>query len=493
MDYWILFLTAFVVGTVALSKTKHERYLKIIFLLRTKRFINAIDYIAGLAPRFWLFLVDAALPIFFGGLGFSYLSKHRESHGNLNILFTLTGLLAVLFISPDLITLAVLLLLLILALYSLRNRNTVADFLTGTVFMTIILLKFVDLVMIFFLPGSSPTWFMYTLVLIEGAFGVVPLMFIAFIFQAYDIVFQGSQQPGVSPAVPDVKEGEVGLSFPGTNIFIPIVYALIAIITVLFSHEFAHGIISRVHELELKSTGLLTLGILPIGAFVEPDEEKLKKRPSLQKMQIFIAGSFANLLVSVIVGVILLLSYTNIIPLYSILPSEGMKVVDYRANSTVEGVIERGEILYEINHQSVRSVVLFKEAASQLKPGMNASIVTNRDTYNLRLGEDPENKSQGYIGVLVTQYNASVDFILLALFWVWFFNINICVVNLLPIVPFDGWRILEELVKTFNVEQRSAMNIVKGVVAFGLILLLLNALPLLSNAINLTIELLTSF
>ncbi len=492
MDYWIILMITFIAGTAALMQSRYERYLKIIFLIRTQHFINAIDYVSKIAPRLWLFLVDAALPIFFGGVGFAYLSKQESSHRNLNILFYFTGFIAVMLISQDIMMFLALSLLLIFGLQGMKKRNACADFIAGSVFVTIITIKILGGLSLLGLQINLPTEYIYILAIIEGMLGVVPLMFIAFIYQAYDIVFEGSQTPGVSPALPDVRDGEVGLSFPGTGIFIPVVYALIALITVLFPHEFAHGIIARVHKLKLKSTGLLTLGILPIGAFVEPDEEEIKKRPSLQKTQIFIAGSFANLMVSLLAVFLLVL----IPQIYLSMDSNGLEITGFDSNSTLVDDMGVGEILYKINNHSINSVKSFKEVASQLRPGDKAILATDKGSYEITLTEHPEDKSKGYMGLIVRPYNkiigyGIIDFITTALFWIWFFNFNICLVNLLPIVPFDGWRILEELTETFRVNQKEARKIVKAVVAFSLLLLLLNALPLFTHAIDTLIKLLS--
>ncbi len=488
MDYTLVFAIVFVSGTLLLSRSGYDRYLKIVFMIRTKHFIRVIDSISGISPRLWTLLTDISLTLFFGGVGFAYLSKNRISTNSLSQVFAVIGLIAILSISPNISSLLLLLASLALGVYSLRERSLIVEYLTGSVLVTAIALKTPTVVLgLFGFPVEVPWW----LALIEGFFGILPILLILFLAQAYDIVFQGSQQPGVAPAVPDVRGGELGLSFPGTTIFIPIVYALIAFITALVCHEFAHGIIARVYELELKSTGLLTLGIMPIGAFVEPDEKKLRKRPSIQKMRIFIAGSFANLVVSLIAGMLFLTVYSNPAFIYTLAPPEGMQVVDFGANSTVEDIIGAGEIIRSIDDKPVKNTNQFREVTSQLKPGVNATLVTDKGRYNIKLGENPENKSRAYIGIVVAPYNGVLDFITKALFWIWFINFNLSLVNLLPVVPFDGWRILEELAKTFQVNQKEAMNIVKGVVAFSMLLLLLNALPLLTQAIDLFMDLLS--
>jgi len=490
MDTLTVFLIIiFAIGTIALSQTKHERHLKIFFLIRTKYFISVIDFISKITPRFWTFLSDISLTLFFGGVGFAYLSKHRNN--NLNLIFAITGFIAIMSLSLSLgmVAFLIMLIFLIIALYSLRERNVIADFIIGSTFITIITLRIPEILSnLINFSVHLPVW----IGLVEGSVGVVPIMFLMFMNQAYDIIFHGSQQPGVSPAIPDVKNGKLVLSFPGTDISIPIIYALIAIITLLVSHEFAHGIIARVHGIELKSTGLLTVGILPIGAFVEPDEEKLKNRKSLEKMQIFVAGSFANLLVSILAGILFISLSANILPVSSIMNSEGMKIVGFAPNSTVKGIIKAGEIIYEINNHSVINTKLFRNVTSKLKPGENITIVTNKGSYNVKLSEFPENKSKGYMGIFVIQYNSIINFIINALFWIWFLNFNICFVNLLPIVPFDGWRILEEIINTFEVNQKDAIRILKIIVAFSLLLILLNILPLFNLIIKSIINLFNS-
>jgi len=492
MGYGLALAGVYVLGTLLLYLSKYKRYLKIIFLIRTKHFIKIIDAISRISPRLWTLLTDISLTLFFGGVGFAYLSKNN-SQNSLRRVFAVIGLLTALSFYYNMIMLLVVVAALAVGLPSLKKRNTLADYISGSILITALTINIPSALLgMLGLSLGVPAVYLLAIASIEGLFGVLPILFFLFIIQAYDIVFMGSQQPGVSPAVPDVREGELGLSFPGTTVFIPIAYALIAFITALVCHEFAHGIIARAHDLKLKSTGLLTLGALPIGAFVEPDEEELKKRPSLQKMQIYIAGSFSNLLVSLIAGMVFLSIYLNSPIVYSVLEPQGMQVVGYGVNSTIEGLIDKGEIIQSIGDMPVKYTSQFQEVFTLLEPGTNTTVITDKESYNVTLGANPENKSKAYMGVAVVQYNQILEFITQSLFWIWFINFNLCFVNLLPIVPFDGWRILQELAVSFRVKQQDAMNIVKGVVAFSLLLLLLNALPLFTKAIGFLMEILNS-
>ncbi|MBI5228942.1 hypothetical protein HY991_02440, partial [Candidatus Micrarchaeota archaeon] len=77
----------------------------------------------------------------------------------------------------------------------------------------------------------------------------------------------------VVPAGPAPAAGAMPV-IPG--ITIPFWEGIIAIIIVASVHELAHGVMCNIVKLRIKSSGALLFGFLPIGAFVEPDEEKFK-------------------------------------------------------------------------------------------------------------------------------------------------------------------------------------------------------------------------
>lgn len=90
------------------------------------------------------------------------------------------------------------------------------------------------------------------------------------------------------------------LVIPGINPFVPLWYGLIALIVTLVVHEGGHGILSLTNKMRVKSLGLL-LAVIPIGAFVEPDEEDLQKAPRRSRLRVYAAGPAVNFLVGFIV------------------------------------------------------------------------------------------------------------------------------------------------------------------------------------------------
>ncbi len=481
MDFWLIFALIFVIGTVILARTKVERHV-IIFLIRIKRFLNLIDRIAEFFPMFWKFLSDFAILFSFSGIGAAYLSRYRESCRNLINILILIGFSSILLWLGDIflilqilsqnlffIPLAfVFLAAVVIALHKLDEQT--ANFACAAVLISSIGLKI--------FPN-------YNLAIFEGLFGIPALLLIAFAQHSLDIILGQTNIPGVSPMLPSTREGQVGVGFPGIDLFIPWWYALIAIAVTLLAHELAHGILARVYKVELKSTGLVTLGILPIGAFVEPDEKELEKRQSIQKMHIFAMGSFANLIIGAIASILIL----AIVPLSSSLTeSNGILIMNVTAGYPAEGILEQGMLIYEINGKSVRTGKLFTNLTSALKPGDEISLLTDRGEFRLKTTNSPDNESRAFIGI---SYMPNVGligkimlFIAISLSWIAFFNINIALVNLLPIAPFDGWRMLKEVMQTFDISEKTAKNLIYGILLFTAILFLINTLPLFGMIVD---------
>jgi len=84
------------------------------------------------------------------------------------------------------------------------------------------------------------------------------------------------------------------IGIPGLNPIIPVGYGIVALAIAILIHEFSHGILTRVANVRIRSLGIIAV-IIPIGAFVEPDEDGLKKLPRNQRSRLYAAGPMANL------------------------------------------------------------------------------------------------------------------------------------------------------------------------------------------------------
>ncbi len=142
------------------------------------------------------------------------------------------------------------------------------------------------------------------------------------------------------------------LLIPGINEYIPFVWGWIALFVTMLVHEFAHGILSRVEGVRVKSMGIVAFLMAPIAAFVEPDEEELfggKDRPPLvgkaARIRILSAGVISNFIVA---AVAMALFFGPVIG--SISPVDRVMVVDVAEGSAADRAgLESGMVLLQAN------------------------------------------------------------------------------------------------------------------------------------------------
>jgi membrane-associated protease RseP (regulator of RpoE activity) len=110
------------------------------------------------------------------------------------------------------------------------------------------------------------------------------------------------------PAPTAVNQPQNFLVIPGVNDFLPLAVApeiLFGLLVGLVVHEGGHGLLCRVEGIDIESMGLVLLTVLPIGAFVEPDEESQRRAPRGGRTRMFAAGVTNNFAVTVIALVLL--------------------------------------------------------------------------------------------------------------------------------------------------------------------------------------------
>ncbi|MDD1771476.1 MAG: site-2 protease family protein [Methanomassiliicoccales archaeon] len=93
------------------------------------------------------------------------------------------------------------------------------------------------------------------------------------------------------------------LGIPGINPIIPLWYGIVGLLVAIVIHEFAHGILTRVGGMAIRSMGVLLL-IVPMGAFVEPDEEALMKTERRKRMSVYAVGPATNIIVGLVFAIL---------------------------------------------------------------------------------------------------------------------------------------------------------------------------------------------
>ncbi|HJJ47041.1 MAG TPA: site-2 protease family protein [Methanocorpusculum sp.] len=134
------------------------------------------------------------------------------------------------------------------------------------------------------------------------------------------------------------------LLIPGINDFIPSTVAVwVSLIFAMVIHEFGHGILSRVEGIKVKSTGILTL-LIPIGAFVEPNDEDVNGAKLGSKLRMFAAGITNN----IVFGIFCLVILSCLIGM--VVPGGHVCVVGVNENSpVVSSGLPEGFVIFDVN------------------------------------------------------------------------------------------------------------------------------------------------
>lgn len=256
-------------------------------------------------------------------------------------------------------------------------------------------------------------------------------------------------------------------------------YFFLAVGVVILTHELAHGIIARLHNIPVLSTGILAFLVF-FGAFVEPDEKEFEKASLTARLRMLAVGSSTNLVTGLLVFLLLLGLFA---------PPTGVLVQEVLPNSPfAKAGFGQWDVIYAINGQRVIVPANLTNVMRNVKPNTTLllTVLHNNELINRSVTTvaSPSNSSQGILGVLVGgSYSPSVlrlsqyaDInLFFALYWIYLLSISVAVFNMFPAFPFDGERMLyyplASLVKKRKQELRQALNILSwGLFAVNVIL-----------------------
>lgn len=329
--------------------------------------------------------------------------------------------------------------------------------------------------------------------IIVGFIGMIA-MFIIIIKATFDLIFVPDSLPALAPVLPGIKiaPGLPTLSF---------LHWIISLFIIAIVHEFSHGVIARVYNIKIKSSGFAFLGPIP-AAFVEPDEKKMEKSGVKAQLSILAAGSFSNILLALLVILILFFvsPFTN-----SLLEGRGVMVSQVVENGPLDlSGIQKGENITKLDNVKIETTTQFFEELSKKKPGQEIILQTDKGTSKVVLGEQPKgflkaDNGVGYLGAgispLSVEYNTEavdgygktlLDLIFWfrqLLFWVWVISLGVGLFNLLPLGPVDGGRMFVLGMMTFMSKEK-AMKTWKAITLFLLLILIINLLPWLMKLVR---------
>ncbi|MDR0791279.1 MAG: site-2 protease family protein [Methanomassiliicoccaceae archaeon] len=97
---------------------------------------------------------------------------------------------------------------------------------------------------------------------------------------------------------------EYALAIPGLNPMLPFWYALLGLIIAVVIHELAHGVQTRANNMKVESMGILHC-VVPMGAFVEPNDEQIRNTSRKARSTVFAAGIAINLTVAIVLFLVM--------------------------------------------------------------------------------------------------------------------------------------------------------------------------------------------
>lgn len=356
-------------------------------------------------------------------------------------------------------------------------------------------------------------WFMVALLPIASAIGIFLIVNAVSTILISPEVREAGRQMGA----------QAYLLIPGINPYLPIAYGWIGIVVAIIVHEFSHGILASRLGFKVKSSGILLLLGIPVGAFVEVDEQQLKEASLRNSARVLAAGPGANITVAVACLLALLVLVSGLSPsldgLYVSKVEEGMPAQ--------QAGISEGDVILSVNGVQALTVDVLKQALDKPPPdGMLVLEIRRgegwKDSLTIRLApvETPEGPkigvrvvelkttsilenykrlaysspilhfvpptlggAQGFIPFSDTlhvfyQHPIGPSYYYLAnlLFWLWFVNVNVGIFNSLPIYPLDGGQVLMNGLRAFAKGRltESAIRGITGAISVALAMLVIS-------------------
>lgn len=283
--------------------------------------------------------------------------------------------------------------------------------------------------------------------------------------------------PGVGPLIPGVSLGPFR---------VPLVEGVVALLIALIVHEGAHGCVALRRGVPVNRAGLVLLGFLPVGAFVDPSEHVFRRKSRSGRLQILAAGPFANVFVGVLFSVLVLalsplasavLDYecSNGLGARVLRVPEAIHVDGEAIPSPAHGILQDGDIVLFVDENRVRCASQLLDALSPFREreeNATVSLVVLRNGSELHVSVT---LNRGYLGVQGVEtvlpspplwYSAAL-FLVSLLSWISLVNAMVGIANALPLPPLDGGHMF-----------RAAYPRAAGVlVTLTLGLLVLNVLP----------------
>lgn len=224
------------------------------------------------------------------------------------------------------------------------------------------------------------------------AFGDLSIIIVAATMIATTLLLLWEATLVTSPAVrANPPSPDLLLGIPGVNRLIPVGYGVFGLAVAIVLHEFCHGILSRAVGIKVRSVGAIFL-VVPIGAFVEPDEDELRALPPRQRSRLYAAGPATNILLALLFGFLFSTAMmTAVTPVHA-----GVGIVGFTSDSgAAKASMQAYTVITDLNGTAVNSFSDFSAALAKVHPNQTIAVEAYSPStgtytwYNVTLGEDP--------------------------------------------------------------------------------------------------------
>ena len=200
----------------------------------------------------------------------------------------------------------------------------------------------------------------------------IALVFLAMVAMTGLLVWLAALVVNVPPGREPAPQQLLGL--PGVNPLIPLWYGILGLAVAIIVHEFCHGILARVSKIRVNALGLLFF-IVPIGAFVEPDEGEMKAMPRRERARLYAVGPAVNLVIALLFALLFSVGFMG-----SVSPAaEGAPIAAVVVNSpAANGSILPGTIVLAVNGTEAHSYAEFAGLMAPTTAGQNVTLTLFR-------------------------------------------------------------------------------------------------------------------
>lgn len=176
--------------------------------------------------------------------------------------------------------------------------------------------------------------------------------------------------------------------------FLYILLALVVLLVLITVHEFGHWVAGKILGFKInefaigfgpklfqkvnKKTGeVFSVRLLPLGGFCafegededNPDENAFNNKPAWKRLIVLVSGVLFNFIFGIITAAIFLMVNGCALPC----------IADFSPNNPNDGILQRGDIVKEINGKSIEIYRSMSDITSKIEKGENITLTVERN------------------------------------------------------------------------------------------------------------------